>query len=93
MQGSRHPDRILRDSATVSGKPDAKGCTARKYQELTTTPQGNLLFTIFAGLSRFERDLITLRKAQLYSGRDIANSYCRTILFNLIFYIVLLPQK
>lgn len=27
----------------------------------TTTPQGNLLFTIFAGLSQFERDLIRQR--------------------------------
>ena len=27
----------------------------------TTTPQGKLLFTFFAGLSQFERDLISLR--------------------------------
>ena len=148
MQGYLHPDRILTDSATVSGKPDARGYTVRKYREpkrsvrnwsgtldalregdtvviteLTrlgrsvkelfsiiervheagalikslretwldaTTPQGNLLFTIFARLSRFERDLITLRKAQLYSGRDIANSYCRTILSYRVFHIFIL---
>jgi len=27
----------------------------------TTTSQGNLMFTIFAGISQFERDLISLR--------------------------------
>jgi DNA invertase Pin-like site-specific DNA recombinase len=30
----------------------------------TTTPQGNLLLTIFAGLSQFERDLIRQRTKQ-----------------------------
>lgn len=30
----------------------------------TTTPQGHLLFTIFAGLSQFERDLIRQRTQQ-----------------------------
>ena len=36
----------------------------------TTTPQGNLLFTIFAGLSQFERDLIRQRtKAGLEAAR------------------------
>lgn len=36
----------------------------------TTTPQGNLLFTIFAGLSQFERDLIRQRtKSGLESAR------------------------
>lgn len=36
----------------------------------TTTPQGNLLFTIFAGLSQFERDLIRQRtKSGLEAAR------------------------
>lgn len=36
----------------------------------TTTPQGNLMFTIFAGISQFERDLISMRtKEGLKSAR------------------------
>lgn len=36
----------------------------------TATPQGNLLFTIFAGLSQFERDLIRQRtKSGLEAAR------------------------
>lgn len=36
----------------------------------TTTPQGNLMFTIFAGISQFDRDLISQRtKEGLVSAR------------------------
>lgn len=41
----------------------------------TTTPQGNLLFTIFAGLSQFERDLIRQRTK---SGLEAARVRGRT---------------
>jgi DNA invertase Pin-like site-specific DNA recombinase len=36
----------------------------------TTTPQGKLMFTLFAGLSQFERDLISQRtKEALKAGK------------------------
>ena len=50
----------LDGQCAVSGKPDA-GDSMKSLRETwlgTSTPQGNLLFTIFAGLLQFERDLI-----------------------------------
>lgn len=43
---------------------EKKGASIKSLKETwldTTTPQGKLLFTIFAGLSQFERDLIADR--------------------------------
>ena len=43
---------------------ESKGAGIKSLKENwldTTTPQGKLLFTIFAGLSRFEGDLIAQR--------------------------------
>ena len=43
---------------------EKKGASIKSLKETwldTTTPQGKLLFTIFAGLSQFERDLIAQR--------------------------------
>ena len=45
----------------------SKGAEIKSLKESwldTTTPQGKLLFTIFAGLSQFERDLISDRTKQ-----------------------------
>ena len=50
-----------------------KGCNIKSLKETwldTTTPQGKLMFTIFAGISQFERDLISQRtKEGLESAR------------------------
>ena len=52
----------------------SKGAEIKSLKETwldTTTPQGKLLFTIFAGLSQFERDLIADRtKDGLISARN-----------------------
>jgi len=43
---------------------EAKGANIKSLKESwmdTSTPQGKLMFTIFAGLSQFERDLISQR--------------------------------
>ena len=51
-----------------------KGAHFRSLNEVwldTTTPQGNLVFTIFAGLCQFERDLIAERTR---SGLAAANA-------------------
>jgi DNA invertase Pin-like site-specific DNA recombinase len=52
---------------------ESKGANIKSLKENwidTTTPQGKLLFTIFAGISQFERDLISQRtKEGLSSAR------------------------
>lgn len=52
---------------------DQKGCNIKSLKESwvdTTTPHGKLVFTIFAGISQFERDLIIQRtKEGLASAR------------------------
>lgn len=52
---------------------EKKGVNIRSLKETwldTTTPQGKLMFTIFAGISQFERDLISQRtKEGLDSAR------------------------
>ncbi|WP_289691624.1 recombinase family protein, partial [Bacteroides acidifaciens] len=49
---------------TIIEREHDAGASIKSLRETwldTTTPQGNLLFTIFAGLSQFERDLIRQR--------------------------------
>lgn len=52
---------------------EKKGANIKSLKEVwvdTTTPQGKLMFTIFAGISQFERDLISQRtKEGLFSAR------------------------
>lgn len=52
---------------------ERKGANIKSLKEAwvdTTTPQGKLMFTIFAGISQFERDLISKRtKEGLSSAR------------------------
>lgn len=48
----------------------SKGAEIKSLKESwldTTTPQGKLMFTIFAGLSQFERDLIADRTKERFS--------------------------
>ena len=43
---------------------EAKGANIKSLKETwmdTTTPQGKLMFTIFSGISQFERDMISVR--------------------------------
>jgi DNA invertase Pin-like site-specific DNA recombinase len=53
---------------------ETKGANIKSLKETwidTTTPQGKLLFTMFAGISQFERDLISQRtKEGLESARS-----------------------
>lgn len=56
--------RSTKDLFRIVEKIDAKGAHVKSLKESwldTTTPQGNLMFTIFAGISQFERDLISQR--------------------------------
>lgn len=65
--------RSTKDLFRIVEKIDAKGAHVKSLKESwldTTTPQGNLMFTIFAGISQFERDLISQRtKEGLESSR------------------------
>jgi DNA invertase Pin-like site-specific DNA recombinase len=52
------------DLFSIVRQIQAKGADIKSIKESwldTTTPQGKLMFTIFAGLSQFERDLISQR--------------------------------
>lgn len=56
--------RSVKDLFAVVDKIHAKGANVKSLRENwvdTTTAQGKLLFTIFAGISEFERDLIRQR--------------------------------
>ena len=56
--------RSTKDLFELVGHINAKGADIKSLKESwldTTTPQGKLMFTIFAGLSQFERDLISER--------------------------------
>lgn len=65
--------RSVRDLFTLVDAIHEKGANIKSLRESwldTTTPQGKLLFTIFAGISEFERDLISQRtKEGLVSAR------------------------
>ena len=56
--------RSTKDLFEITEKIQSKGADIKSLKESwldTTTPQGKLMFTIFAGLSQFERDLISER--------------------------------
>jgi len=70
--------RSTKDLFEIVEQIQAKGANIKSLKESwldTTTPQGKLMFTIFAGLSQFERDLISERtrdglKAAKARGRN-----------------------
>lgn len=56
--------RSVKDLFSLVDMIHTKGANLKSLKETwidTTTPQGKLLFTIFAGVSEFERDLISQR--------------------------------
>ena len=56
--------RSVKELFAIIERVHKAGASIKSLREVwldTTTPQGNLLFTIFAGLSQFERDLIRQR--------------------------------
>ena len=66
--------RSTKDLFTIVEQIEKMGGNMKSLKEswldTTTTPQGKLLFTIFAGISQFERDLISERtKEGLRSAR------------------------
>ena len=65
--------RSVKELFAIIEKVHEAGASIKSLRETwldTTTPQGNLLFTIFAGLSQFERDLIRQRtKSGLEAAR------------------------
>lgn len=56
--------RSVRDLLTIIDEFRAKGVQLRSIKEQfdTTTPQGKLILTIFAGLAEFEREMILQRQ-------------------------------
>ena len=59
--------RSVKDLLLLSDILDKKGVNLKSLKEPwadTTTPQGRMLFVIFAGISQFERDLISQRTAE-----------------------------
>ena len=65
--------RSTKDLFQLVDQIEKKGANIKSLKETwldTTTPQGKLMFTIFAGISQFERDLISQRtKEGLESAR------------------------
>lgn len=62
--------RSTKDLFEIVSIIEEKGAGIKSLKESwldTTTPQGKLLFTIFAGLSQFERDLIAQRTKERLS--------------------------
>lgn len=56
--------RSTKDLFKIAEIIESKGANIKSLKENwvdTTTPQGKLMFTIFAGISQFERDLISQR--------------------------------
>jgi DNA invertase Pin-like site-specific DNA recombinase len=56
--------RSVKDLFSIVEQIEGKGANIKSLKESwidTTTAQGNLMFTIFAGISQFERDLISQR--------------------------------
>ncbi|MGJ0700915.1 recombinase family protein [Clostridium perfringens] len=56
--------RSVKELFSIVEKVEEKGAHIKSLKESwldTTTPQGKLMFTIFAGISQFERDLISQR--------------------------------
>jgi len=58
----------------IVSKLEEKGANLKSLKETwidTTTPEGQLMFTIFSGLSQFERDLISQRTKE---GLEVAKA-------------------
>lgn len=56
--------RSVKDLFSLVEQIEAKGANIKSLKENwldTTSPQGKLMFTLFAGISQFERDLISQR--------------------------------
>ncbi len=56
--------RSVKDLFSLVDQIEKKGANVKSLKESrmdTSTPQGKLMFTIFAGISQFERDLISQR--------------------------------
>lgn len=85
--------RSTKDLFEIVETIESKGAGIKSLKESwldTTTPQGKLLFTIFAGLSQFERDLIAQRtkerfnicqKTSVLNWVDLLNSMIRKKLY------------
>lgn len=81
--------RSTKDLFDIVSAIESKGAGIKSLKENwldTTTPQGKLLFTIFAGLSQFERDLTAQRtkerfniceKTSVLNWVDLLNSMIR----------------
>ena len=78
--------RSTKDLFEIVETIEKKGASIKSLKETwldTTTPQGKLLFTIFAGLSQFERDLIADRTKQgLVSAKKRGKTLGRPNKFN-----------
>ena len=65
--------RSTKDLFKLVEQIESKGANIKSLKDIwmdTTTPQGKLMFTIFSGISQFERDLISQRtKEGLKSAR------------------------
>lgn len=56
--------RSTKDLFRLADIVEAKGANIKSLKESwmdTTTPQGKLMFTVFSGISQFERDMISVR--------------------------------
>lgn len=78
--------RSTKDLFDIVSAIESKGAGIKSLKESwldTTTPQGKLLFTIFAGLSQFERDLTAERtKEGLVSAKNRGTKLGRPNKFN-----------
>ena len=66
--------RSTKDLFFITEQIEKKGADLKSLKESwidTTTPAGKLMFTIFSGISQFERDMISVRtKESLYIARQ-----------------------
>ncbi len=64
--------RSVKDLFSLVDQIEKKGANIKSLKESwmdTSTPQGKLMFTIFAGISQFERDLISQRTLEGLAAR------------------------
>ena len=65
--------RSVKDLFSLVDQIEKKGANIKSLKESwmdTSTPQGKLMFTIFAGISQFERDLISQRGLSRISDKS-----------------------
>ena len=79
--------RSVKDLFSLVDQIEKKGANIKSLKESwmdTSTPQGKLMFTIFAGISQFERDLISQRTIEgLVAARSRGRNGGRPIAINL----------